>query len=181
MIKRIVITSLLVPVFFLPGLPKNNNEYQLTDNYNNLRNKIFTVPAEKRSDNIEDDTIYSIVMEFGCDNVVATLAARNDGTVSLFYSNDKIYKKIRKQSKLKEICLRLINEAENHIRFARKTLDETLPEKGEAAIYFITVNRQYKLKDTEYNLKNNKSELSQLYFIAQELMAEINSINRLKK
>jgi hypothetical protein len=171
--KRIIITCFLISVFSLPVMSNKNNEYQITDNYDKLRNNIFSVPAEIHIGNIEENNIYCIILEIGYDDAIATLAAWSDGTVSLFYSNDKSPKSIGRNEKLKNICYRLIEEAENHIRFASKTLDKSLPGKGETKIYFLTVNREYKLGDSVDNLKNNKSKLSKLYFIARELILEI--------
>ena len=143
------------------------------DVYGGLRQQILALhPSEIGLDSSSGKNVWAVLMETGYDDVVVTLVAIADGTVSLYFSNGGGMIGLGENEEVKNASDDLIGSAENYLEHAELTDSFPLPRRGNARFYFLTFDGIYTVEVKENDLGNNKLPLSPFFHKAHEVIGQ---------
>jgi len=158
-----------------------DDNYKITDIYKDLRNRaINEKPSEIKLVKQNDETVYGILMETGYPKAIVSLVAFGEGSVSLYFSNGGGLIGIGQHEKANRLCLELIKSANSYLSLSSPTTKFDLPSEGQTVFYFLTYDGPKKYIEREEVLGNGKSDLSPLFYKAQELITEARLIEEKK-
>ncbi len=153
---------------------KNDLPYEMSETYLGLRELVFNLDPQTVSATDPDKSIYAVLMETGIPQGIVTLAAINDGTVSLYFSNGGGILGSGEYEKPRRICMEYLQAAQSYLGQCTKTSERTLPNRGQTKFYFFTIDDGILTAVAkEDDLGCNRHNLSPLFHKAQELIAAI--------
>jgi len=144
--------------------------YEAADVYLGLRNQALTLDAKTLG---VDVSVFSVLMETGYPEAVATVVAVADGASSVYFSNGGGIIGAGEYKQVHDAAVEFISIAEKNIGKMSIAKDYPLPRKGFTRFYVVTSSGVYSFEALEDDLGNEKSELSNLFFQGHEFMSYI--------
>lgn len=176
--KKILIMATIFSIILNLLGCKQQEEYKTAEIYNDLRNLAFNADLKKLNvPTKEGRKTYGVIMETGYPEAVATLVAMGDGSVSLYFSNGGGIIGVGEHESARKISLEYIKEADNYLKYAAKTNAYPLPKQKQTIFYFLTYEGVFTYGALESDLGENHSELSKLFYNAQDLISEARLID----
>jgi hypothetical protein len=152
---------------------EKKSEYRQAEVYRDMRSMALSMTRAKLEIGEEVSSgVYSLIMETGYEEGVASLVAMGDGSASIYFSNGGGIIGIGESANAKITCLDLIADSSNYIKYANKTESTPLPRRGETIFYFLTQSGVLQYNEQEETLGNNRSPLSNLFYAAHQLITE---------
>ena len=121
--------------------------------------------------------LFGVVTELGMEEGVATLVAIADGTVSMYFSNGGGVIGVGSQLGPRRAAEALLDEAPQFMKHAAPVKEFPLPEPARVRFWFLTFEGVQGAEAAEAALESNRSPMSRLYVLAQELITEIRVIS----
>jgi hypothetical protein len=167
MYKIIVV---LIGTFVWSNEMAEDKVYEVADVYLGLRNQVLTLDAKTLG---VDAPVFSVLMETGYPEAVATVIAVADGTSSVYFSNGGGIIGAGEYKQVHDAAIKFISVAEKNIEKMSISKDYPLPKKGFTRFYVVTSAGVYSFEALEDDLGNKRSELSNLFFQGHEFMSYI--------
>ncbi|HUJ24723.1 MAG TPA: hypothetical protein VLW85_01810 [Myxococcales bacterium] len=121
--------------------------------------------------------LFGLVTEMGFDEGVATLVAIADGTVSVYFSNGGGVIGVGSQLGPRRAAEALLDEAPRFMSRAAPAKEFPLPESERVRFWFLTFDGVLGAEAETAALEENRSGLSRLYSLAQELLTEVRVVS----
>lgn len=147
-----------------------DSTYEPAEVYLGLRNQVFTLDTEILG---VDAPVFSVIMETGYPEAVATVVAVADGASSVYFSNGGGIIGAGEYKQVHDAAIEFISVAEKNISKMSLVKDYPLPKKGFTRFYVVTPSGVYSFEALEDDLGNKRSELSNLFFQGHEFMSYI--------
>lgn len=144
--------------------------YEAAEVYLGLRDQALTLDAKTLG---KDVSAFSVLMETGYPEAVATVVAVADGTSSVYFSNGGGIIGAGEYKQVHDSAIKFINVAETNIGKMTLVKDFPLPKKGFTRFYVVTPTGVYSFEALADDLGNKRSELSNLFFQGHEFMSYI--------
>jgi hypothetical protein len=150
-----------------------SKQRKVADIYQQLRDRALSLdPTEIGLQPDQSNPVYGILMETAIDDVVVTLAAIGDGSVSLYFSNGGGMIGMGEHEGPRKACLSFLSFAAQFTSHLKPTREFPLPQKGYATFYFLTVTGVLWSNTRESDLAKDRHPLSPLFHKGQEVIAE---------
>jgi hypothetical protein len=142
--------------------------------YNELRNLIFNIKSEELNvEFLEGNLPYGTLMELGYPQATVSLISLIDGNTSLYFSTGGgilggvAHESVRKSS------IEFVNRSNDFLNIMNITTSYPSPETGMVIFYVITSNGVFSYNESEETLQNNKSRLTDLYILGQNVISQL--------
>ncbi len=146
-----------------------------SDIYDRLRSMVLTLkPADaglSRSD--FPHPVFALAMETGLPDGSYLLAAIADGTTSLYFSGGGGVIGGSEHENVRQASVRLLGAAQRFHQSGRLVTEFPKPEVGEVIFYLCTFDGLRACAGLEENLGSGNDEMSQLFFAAHDVIAEL--------
>ena len=119
------------------------------------------------------NNVWAVLMETGYPEGTASLVAVSDGNASLYLSHGGGTIGAGQHDAVKQISKNLVMQADGYIQFCQETKDFPLPRVGQTIFYILTKDKFYMSASLEENFGEDRHQLSPLFYIAQDLIAQI--------
>jgi len=147
--------------------------YDIKPVFTEMRDMTFNIdPSELNIHKEFDNQVYAVIMETGYEEAIFSLRCIAEGSISIYFSNGGGMIGIGEHQDAKEKGLLLINESNQYLENFAKVEEYPLPQSGETIFYLLTFDGVYSFSEKEDNLGNNKSDLSPLFYIAQDVITQ---------
>ena len=120
--------------------------------------------------------VVALVMETGFPEGSFTLSVVADGSTSLYFSNGGGIIGGGEHENVREASGHLISAAQQFYQKAQKVILFPKPEAGMVIFYFITFDGVRSYSALEDDLGNEKDELSDLFFVAHNVITELRKV-----
>jgi hypothetical protein len=152
----------------------NEPNYEVAEIYTGLRNQVLHLnPDTVGHPNLNQSTVFAVLMETAYPEAVATLVAVLDGTVSLYFSNGGGIIGGGEHQPVRKVCAEFITLAHQYV--AHSTLTDTfpLPKKDHVRCYLVTSGGVYTFEAPEDDLGYERHPCSPLFHKGHELITAI--------
>jgi hypothetical protein len=152
-------------------------DHEPADVYLDLRRALFRLDPARVGLSREHGCgeVWGLLMETGYPQVVVTLVAVADGTISLYFSNGGGTLGLGAFPGPRKASETLLQTAPGFVSLCQPTVDHPLPGCGNTRFYLLTFDGVLTAEAKEEDLGYNRHPLSPLFHRAYELMAEIQS------
>jgi hypothetical protein len=122
--------------------------------------------------------VYAVLMETGLPDGSYSLSAVADGSTSLYFSEGGgiigggEYENVRKAAGY------FLSDAQQYYRRGQKAENYPRPGDGMVFFYFVTFDGVYTYSASEDNLGNERDKLSNLFFSAHNVIAELRDVEK---
>tara|TARA_R110002051_G_scaffold323504_1_gene417373 strand:+ start:57 stop:614 length:558 start_codon:yes stop_codon:yes gene_type:complete len=178
MTKYIILALITIGILIGCSIKKKKSETNTQTAEENpfmdMRNMAFSVkPDQIELENIADNKVYGLITEMEMNPGVASLISFLSGDTSLYLSSGGGYIGAGTDEKINKIVTEKIEEFQKYLSKAKKIENPKLPEKGMVNFNFMTKNGIYSVSENISDLKNGKSELSELFIGVNEIITQI--------
>jgi hypothetical protein len=120
--------------------------------------------------------VFGLVMETGFEEGLFTLSVLADGTTSLYFSTGGGIIGAGEHDSVRKASGLLLSEAQDFYPKAQKVTTFPKPVQGEVIFYFLTFDGVRSYTALEDDLGNERDELSDLFFLAHNVITVIREI-----
>ena len=154
-------------------------DYKVAEVYSGLRNMVLnTKPDSVGVKPKHTNEVWSVVMETGYPEAVASLVALADGTVSLYFSNGGGIIGLGPHAGPHRAAQSLLTASQQVSKQLKPTKSYPLPKSSFTRFYLLTSNGVLTAEAKEDDLGNNRHPLSPLFHKGQELISEVRAVEQ---
>ena len=142
--------------------------------YPGLRAQSFSVTPEQLQLKLDDTKtiVYGLIMEWDITDAVISVVTFQTGDASMYISTGQIFIGGAAHENIKNSALSFVNSGQEYLVFAKPTVETPLPDKGCVRFYFLTNKGKFYIQDTVENIENNKSNLTKLFELGNDVISE---------
>ncbi|MBN8706493.1 MAG: hypothetical protein J0L62_11510 [Bacteroidetes bacterium] len=164
------------------GFGQSKSPYKVEQVFTDLREMAFSVSPQDLQLQIEDKKIvFAVFMETGYPEAAFSLRCLGEGTISIYFTNGGGFIGIGEHALARKAGMKLIEMSNSFLTKARLTKTYELPKVGYTKFYFRTNSGVFTFEEKEETLGNGKSEFSELFYQAQEVITLVRQIEEEKK
>lgn len=177
--KQLIISIFIVIVLGGPSMAQDVTPSQMTDE---LRSMVLSLNPKDIGITKENFShpVFAIVMETGFPEGSFTLSSVADGSTSLYFSSGGGIIGGGEHENVRKASSYFLSGAQHFYKKAQKVKTFPKPESGKVIFYFITFDGVRSYTALEDDLNNEKDELSDLFFAAQNVITELRKIDENK-
>jgi hypothetical protein len=152
----------------------NEPTFEIAEVYTSLRTQVLQLkPSELGLSDVDQSTVFAVLMETAYPEAVATLVAIMDGTASIYFSNGGGIIGGGEHENVRSVCANFIAMAQQFV--PQSTLSKTLPLplKDHVRFYLVTADGVYTLEALADDLGYERHLGSPLFFLGHELISAI--------
>lgn len=167
------ISPLVLLYFKLQGTSqKKNNAAEAKQAFAELREIALNAASTLTITDQAQDNSLVVLMETGTKDGVISLRCFADGTVSILFSNGGGTIGIGEHENARKAGLELVRMSWEYISHFKPVTEYPLPTIGKTIFYLVTRKGNYAYESSESELGNNQSELSPLFYKAQDVITQ---------
>ena len=154
-------------------------ETKVQDNpYPALREQSFSITAEQLQLNLDNSkTIaYGIIMEWDITDAIISVVTFQTGDASMYISTGQIFMGGFAHETVKNSTKQLVENGQEYLKLAKPTTETPHPDKGCVRFYFLTNKGKFYIQDTVENIENNKSSLTKLFELGNNVITEYRKV-----
>lgn len=166
------------------SVTKSNTMKEKTENpYIGIRKLAFDVrPSQLGLSNpTEGFTAYGVIMDIDMGGGIATLVTYASGDASIYLSSGGGIIGGGQHKEVSAAAIALVKKAQLYLNHSHKATETSLPDKGNANIYFLTNKGVYLAIDKISELESNSSSFSPLFYAGNDVITELRRISENKK
>jgi len=137
-----------------------------------LREMAFSVASRDANISQSQSNLLVVLMETGTKGGIMSLRCFSDGTISILFSNGGGTIGIGEHENARKAGLEFIKMSGEYMSHFKPALDHPLPAIGKTIFYLVSPNQTYVYESSENELGNNLSELSPLFYKAQDVITQ---------
>jgi hypothetical protein len=178
MTKAITTMGILAGLLGIFGCGGKKDEqpvaYDVAEVYSGLRTQVLTIkPTDIGLTREGSGAVWGLLMETGYPEVVATLVALADGTVSMYFSNGGGIIGVGQHDGPRKAAAELLVAAVGHKPECVAVDAYPLPKNGMVRFYLLTWDGVLAAEAVEEDLGDGRSRLSPLFHKAHELISAV--------
>ena len=157
--------------------PLTGPEYEVADTYTGFRELILDLKPDEIGFEGGATDVFALLMEIGYEEHAVTLASTSDGSASLYFSGGGAILGSGRQEAVSKVSKGLIEGSQKFLTHFTLVSDYPLPPAGQVHFYLVTPGGVYSARDDEQELGFERSSLSPLFYLGQDLITEIRKVN----
>lgn len=176
MILTILLTGISAPAY------AQAEAYEPAQVYLDLRKHVLSLDSKTIGLTAETGPpVWGMVMDISYPKSGVTLVALVNDTISLYFTNGGGVIGVGKYEETRIAAGKMLGVAASYLEKAGPTTEFSLPAPGRVRFYFLTYNGVKVAEAIEMDLKSQRSEMTNLYFYANDLITQIRLIDEKMK
>ena len=154
---------------------ENVKETKVKENpYPLLIKQSLSITPEQLKLNLDNSktAVYGIIMEWDVSDAIVSVVSFQTGDASVYISTGQMFIGGYAHENIINSAKKFVEQGQEYLKLAKATTETPEPDKGCVRFYFLTNKGKFYLQDTVENIENNKSDLSKLFELGNNVITE---------